>query len=327
MATERNQLLLAAALDAVARGWRVFPLRPGGKKPALHSAVSCPGTGVCRDGHRVPEQRAFNDPDVARWCWTSPKFAGCNVAVATGPSDLVVVDLDMPKPGSPGLPESFSRRGAVTGMDVFALVCADAGQPVPEETFTVRSARGGRHLYFRAPAEVRLRITEGEHGLGLGPLIDTRAWGGYVVAPGSITHDGRYDVIRDVPVADLPGWLVRRLSSRPAQAISAPNRIHVDRLNPWVAAAVRGEQERVATAPPGHGRALFISGATLGELVGAGALPPAEAEEALYEAAFDLIQSGCGCTEREVRRAIRNGIRLGTTRPRPLPSPTGRYAA
>ncbi|WP_174855817.1 bifunctional DNA primase/polymerase, partial [Streptomyces rishiriensis] len=36
MTHDAQSALLRAALDAAARGWHVFPLRPGTKRPALH---------------------------------------------------------------------------------------------------------------------------------------------------------------------------------------------------------------------------------------------------------------------------------------------------
>ena len=53
-----NTILLHAALQAAERGWHVFPLRPGSKRPALHGEQSCPRTGPCSNGHRKWEQRA-----------------------------------------------------------------------------------------------------------------------------------------------------------------------------------------------------------------------------------------------------------------------------
>lgn len=49
---------------------------------------------------------------------------------------------------------------------------------------------GGLHLYYAAPDGVQLHKTEGDRVRGLGWKIDTRAWGGYMVAPGSLI-DGR----------------------------------------------------------------------------------------------------------------------------------------
>ena len=47
----RPSALRQAALDAVERGWYVFPLKSGQKRPALHGAQQCIGTGDCADGH------------------------------------------------------------------------------------------------------------------------------------------------------------------------------------------------------------------------------------------------------------------------------------
>src|SRR4051812_29305034 len=89
--------LLAAALDAVADGFYVFPLRPGSKKPALHGDTAhrpCPRTGICTRGHLGWEQRATNDPDAVVRCWSAGAF---NIGIAVGRSGHVVVDLDTRK--------------------------------------------------------------------------------------------------------------------------------------------------------------------------------------------------------------------------------------
>jgi hypothetical protein len=312
---------LTAALDAVARGFRVFPLRPGTKRPALHAETRCPRTGPCQGGHQTPEQRSLIDPDEVRWYWTSQRYAGCNVGIATGPSGLVVVDLDTPKSPADVPPQGWSREGIRDGHDVFAAVCAEAGHPVPWETRTVRTARGGTHLYFRAPAGIELRNTEGDQGTGLGWKVDTRAWGGYVVGPGSTTVDGDYRLTEDVAPIDLPGWLVQALTPRPPLAKSAPPVAASDRLPGYVSAAVRGECDRVAAAQSGaHTRTLFVASVALGQLVGGGLLPSATAEARLYAAATHMITDRCGCTDREVLRTIANGLRAGISRPRTAPA-------
>jgi hypothetical protein len=320
---DRNPLL-TAALAAAERGWRVFPLRPGTKKPALHGDSArhpCPRTGICRDGHQKWEQRGMTDPDQIRWYWTSQRYRGCNVGIATGPSGLVVVDLDTPKSPDEMPPDGWSRRGIRDGHDVFAAVCADAGHPVPWQTLTVTTPRGGTHLYFRAPGGVRLGNTQGDDGHGLGWLVDTRGWGGYVVAPGSTTSDGTYRLTEDVELADLPAWLVQALTPKPPAANSAPVQIRSERLPAYVSAAVQGECDRVAAAQSGqHTRALFVASVALGQLVGAGALPAATAEASLYTAATHMITGQCRCTNREVTRTIGNGLRAGASRPRQVPA-------
>ncbi|ATE57494.1 bifunctional DNA primase/polymerase [Actinosynnema pretiosum] len=308
--------MLASALAAVTRGWAVFPLRPGGKLPALHGTARCPRTGPCATGHLGWEQRAMTDPDQVRWYWGSPRFRDCNVGTACGPSGLVVVDLDTAKSDQDVVPDGWSRKEVGDGLDMFALVCAQAGQPVPAETLTVATPSGGTHLYYRAPAGTALRNTQG----GLGWKIDTRAWGGYVVAPGSSTPTGLYTTTTDLPVADLPTWLHQRLSPRPVVARTAAPQARSERLPAYVDSAIRGECDKVSAAPSGqHSSVLFTAAVALGQLVGAQALPSATAEDALYAAASHMITGQCRCTDREVLRTIANGLRAGASRPRTLP--------
>ncbi|WP_199441699.1 bifunctional DNA primase/polymerase [Umezawaea beigongshangensis] len=309
--------LLDHALAVAARGWPVFPLRPGTKRPALHGTTSCPHTGPCMTGHLGWEQRATTDPDRIRRAWNTAPF---NIGLPTGPAGLVVVDLDTPKSPADVPPDGWNREGVSDGHDVFALVCEQARQPVPWETFTVRTARGGSHLYFVAPSGVELRNTEGDAG-GLGWKVDTRAHGGYVVAPGSNTPHGAYTVLDDREPVELPGWLIQALSPKPRTALSAPVVVPSQRMPAYVAAAVQGERDRVAAAQPGaHTRTLFIAAVALGQLVAAGHLPPATAEAHLHAAATHMITDQCHCTEREVLRTITNGLRAGASRPRQAPA-------
>jgi hypothetical protein len=120
---------------------------------------------------------------------------------------------------------------------------------------------------------------------------------------------------------DLPTWLVQALSTRPRPAVSAPVVVSAERLTGYLAAAVDGERDRVAAAQPtAHTRALFVASVALGQLVGGGLLPSATAEAHLYAAAQHMITGPCGCTEREVRRTIANGLRAGASRPRRAPA-------
>ena len=183
-----REQLTRVALDAAARGWHVFPLAVGAKRPALHGAARCPGTGACAEGHRGWEQRATTDPHRIRRAWAHAPY---NVGIATGPSGLCVLDLDTAEPGEP-VPERWARHGVRGGEDVLAVVAAEAEQDVPGDTLTVATPSGGLHLYFAAPHGVELRNTGGDAGRGLGWKVDTRAGGGYVVAPGSVTGTGTY---------------------------------------------------------------------------------------------------------------------------------------
>ncbi|ARX84760.1 DNA primase [Streptomyces alboflavus] len=191
--------LLDAALDAAARGWHVFPLRPGSKRPALHGEASCTRTGACGSGHLKWEQRATTDPDRVQAAWSRAPF---NVGIATGPSGLLVVDLDMPKDNS--------SADTPCGVTTFKALCERTGHAVPG-THRVRTASGGQHLYFTAPAGARLANTAGT----IAPLVDTRAWGGYVVAAGSTTPAGPYEALGASVAAPVPSWLLSILKPAP----------------------------------------------------------------------------------------------------------------
>src|SRR5215216_3110511 len=121
--------LMAAALHLIDRGFFVFPLRPGDKRPLPH--------------FKHWEQRATRDPDrVFQW-WSEAPY---NIGVATGPSQLLVVDCDI--------------RHDNTGLDwrVVEDEVAILGQPLPK-TFCVRTPSGGLHLYFTVPRNVPLGNT------------------------------------------------------------------------------------------------------------------------------------------------------------------------
>ncbi len=73
------------------------------------------------------EQRATTDPDRIRAAWSRAPF---NVGIATGPSGLLVVDLDVPK--------DKGCSGAPDGAATFGALCERAGQTVPD-TYRVRT--------------------------------------------------------------------------------------------------------------------------------------------------------------------------------------------
>ncbi|OEJ40140.1 DNA primase [Streptomyces agglomeratus] len=260
--------LLAYALEAARRDWHVIPLRCGDKRPAGHAQKYCPGTGRCADGHKTPEERATTDRDLLTAAWAQQPY---NVGIATGPSGLLVVDLDTCKPQEP--------KGTPDGVANFQALCERAGQTVPD-TYRVRTARGGEHLYFAQPSGARLHNTAGR----LAKKIDTRGWGGYVVAAGSTTPDGPYTALDDRPPVVLPAWLHDALKPprRPTRDASAPV---TTRASGYAAAALRGEVHNVAHAADGTRNATLLRAArALGRLIASGDLDRGEVEEALSRA-------------------------------------------
>ncbi|MFH8564146.1 bifunctional DNA primase/polymerase [Streptomyces sp. NPDC017988] len=279
-----NARLLNAALEAAARGWHVFPLRPGTKRPALHGEAACPRTGPCTEGHCKWEQRATTDADRIRATWS---YADYNVGIATGPSGLLVVDLDMPK--------TDSSADAPSGATTFTALCERTGHAVPD-TYRVRTASGGEHLYFTAPHDIRLTNTAGT----IAPLVDTRAWGGYVVAAGSTTPAGTYDAVSGSVAAPLPAWLLSILKPAP-KASQAPSVAVTTQSRRYADMALANETRNVAGAQRGAREAkLFAAARALGRFVAWGDLPRSVVEAALQEAgeATGLPASQCRSTLR-----------------------------
>jgi hypothetical protein len=280
--------LLSAALNAAARGWHVFPLRPADKRPALHGETVCPRIGDCAGGHRKWEDRATINPDRIRRAWSDRPF---NVGIATGPSGLVVVDLDMPK-------QKSSNRDTPCGVTTFKALCERAGQPVPA-TYRTRTASGGHHLYFTAPPGVRMTNTAGR----LGALIDTRAHGGYIVAAGSFTPTGPYTLTDPTPPVPLPAWLHALLAPRqPVRALmDAPSPSNASR---YASAALRAETAAVAGAGEGVRNWTLIRAArALGRFIPSGDLSRSEVEQALNSAGLRA-----GLRETECRAAITSAL-------------------
>ena len=159
--------------------WHVFPCMPGDKRPAVNKW----------------EQRASTDYRD----WPSPRH---NTGIACGPSHLVVLDLDTHGTGAPDVR---------SGRDALIKLCEQAGQPWPA-THTVRTPSGGWHLYFQAPDGVEIRNSVAR----IGPMIDVRACGGYVLSAGSVIGGRAYTTLDDCPAAPLPSWIVRLITRCPA---------------------------------------------------------------------------------------------------------------
>lgn len=185
---QRDKELRRAAVVAARRGWHVIPLARGEKRPIIEQW----------------ESAATADELEARAAF-SPRgeWAGCNVGIACGPSGLVVLDLDV--------------KDGKNGPDELRKLCTDLGLDFEElcETYSVHTPSGGDHLYFRPPEGVRIGSRP------LAPGIDVRAWGGQVVAAGSRNGRGAYEVLRELPVAELPAALVQRLNSGGAEPRSS----------------------------------------------------------------------------------------------------------
>jgi Bifunctional DNA primase/polymerase, N-terminal len=273
---------LTYALDLAQRGYHLFPLINDGKTPAL--------TGNW-------QKAATRDPRVLqRW------FArtNCNIAIACEPSGIFAIDLDTAKPGV---------GGPAHGIETLREL-AD-GRDLPR-TLTVATPSGGTHLYFRQPVDGSpLRNTARR----LGPLIDTRGVGGYLVAPGSQVNGVAYRITDDVPLAEIPDWVTTLL--RPPEAV-AGQQSHVVRPipagigSPYALAALGRETARVAAAKLGQRNDTLNRAAySLGRLISDGVLDRAQVENQLGRAA-----QASGLSRAETETTLDSGITAGLRRNR-----------
>ncbi|MER5464086.1 bifunctional DNA primase/polymerase [Streptomyces sp. NPDC002668] len=295
MPQPERSALYQAAQDAAARGWHVFPLIPGDKRPAIRDWA----------------ERATTDPERIARCWAHAPY---NIGIATGPSRLVVVDLDMPKSADDTPSADWAAHGVANGADVLKVLCDQHGQPYPSATYTVGTWSGGTHLYFAAPEGEELRNTTGDSSKGLGWKVDTRAVGGLVVAAGSTFRGRPYTVVDESPVQPLPGWLLELLRPAPLPP-QKPVTVALtarDRRTAFLRSAVNGELKRVTSSGDNqHNNALYIASVALGQLVAGGELTETDVTGWLLTAALQV-----GQRDREARRTIASGLRAGVGRPR-----------
>lgn len=281
--------MAATAARLAARGWYVFPIVPGGKKPAVPDDW---------------EHRAQADPAYVEAAWPSPRH---NIGLACGPSRLVVIDLDFPKTAE-AIPVEWRRLGCISGHDTFHAL-ADGQLATVPDTYTVRTPSGGEHRYFTAPAGRAVRNSASK----LAPCVDVRGQGGYVVAAGSVVDGTPYTVLRDVPVAAMPGWLVELADPPPPK--TPPRRLPTTAGNGYAAAALRNETDRVRQAVEGtRNHTLNCAAFSLGQLVGAGLLGHADVVAALTDAGIDA-----GLGAREVTGTVARGVTAGAAKPRTIP--------
>jgi hypothetical protein len=228
---------------------------------------------------------ASTDTDlVAAWWERRPQ---ANIGVACGPSGLLVVDLD--------------GEDAVRG---WADLAARHGGH--ERTLVARTGKGF-HGYFRG---------EGRSSAGrIGPRIDTRGAGGYVIAPPSVHGSGAIyqwiDATLDpVPV---PDWLTEALDrGLPDSPIGERHRLPDGVLfTPYGRSALAAIAEEMAATVEGERNSTLNALAyRCGRLSAAGQLGEQVARRDLVDAAV-----AAGLDGDEAEATFRNGFTAGLFRP------------
>jgi hypothetical protein len=111
--------------------------------------------------------------------------------------------------------QNFTGWGVVCGKFSGIVVIDIDGDYVPEEvtatpTYAVSTPSGGWHFYYSASATIPNSAGR------LGPKVDVRGDGGYVVGAGSFRPDGgRYEAVGG-DVAPCPAEIVRKACEKPA---------------------------------------------------------------------------------------------------------------
>ena len=157
--------VLESALYLAKRGFRVFPLKPNTKVPAITNFSGAATT---------------DEEKINAWFGNGKNY---NIGIST--DDLLVVDVDTKDPAKNGL-ETISKLNA-------------EGKIFPPTTQQVTTTKG-MHLIYQTKCPVKNSVSK------LGPGLDIRGKGGYIVAMGSSLNGLKYQINKRNTV-DAPEWL------------------------------------------------------------------------------------------------------------------------
>ncbi|MGH3297144.1 MAG: bifunctional DNA primase/polymerase, partial [Trebonia sp.] len=252
---------------------------------------------------------ATTSPDQIRDWWARAPY---NIGIACGPSGLIVIDLDLPH--DVGEDDEGAADGALfplSGADILSRLARQNGERYPGGTYVVDTPSGGCHLYFSDAGGARVRNSAG----AVGPHIDVRAEGGYVVGAGSRISGRAYAARGRRSPVPLPPWLGRLVAEPPAPPLVPAQWVPAGdpaQGRAYAIAALRAETSRVAAAVPGtRNDTLNRAAFSLGQLVTAGLLPPIPVITSLIDAAMHA-----GLPEEEAIRTVRSGMAGGARKPR-----------
>lgn len=190
------------ALDLAARGWRVIPIAPKDSVPGA--------SGKYPAGFGAWQEKATTDPATIRqWYEEHPDYG---VGIATGrESNLFVVDVDV-------------SHGKVGDESLKAVEAEHGSLPEGAEVVT---GSGGRHLYFTFDGVPDSAAIRNDAGRKLGPDLDIRGDGGFVVAPPTIHPETgqryEWEIMAPDAAATPPAWLVEKVTAEetPEQVVRA----------------------------------------------------------------------------------------------------------
>ncbi len=198
MAAVQNTIasMLDAAIWWAARGLPVFPVfEMADGRCACGPTDDCVKNETAGKHPRISRNLilATTDEKKLREWWG--RWPSASIGVATGSElpdggYLLVVDVDPRHDGDLTLALLEQKHGEL-----------------PETARNVTGG-GGQHIYLRSPRPVKSRSN------ALGPGVDVKSAGGYVLAPPSMHASGRRYMrdagadIADTPIAEAPAWLL-----------------------------------------------------------------------------------------------------------------------
>lgn len=168
-------------------------------------------------------KNASADPaQIDAWWSENPHY---NLALSPQDAGWAVVDLD-----------------GELGLNNWRDLCAK--NPTPE-TYVVRTPRGGEHWYF-----------EGElppSASKIGPKIDTRGVGSYVLVPPSVVDGKPYTVLQEREMAPLPTWIAAAVKTAAVAVKAAVRDLDLPQAISRASAALRTYVARKDVAIEGSG--------------------------------------------------------------------------
>ncbi|MBI3043232.1 MAG: bifunctional DNA primase/polymerase [Betaproteobacteria bacterium] len=209
------------AVALARRGFHIFPVAPDVKTPAVTGWQEW----ATRDKNKIR----------ARWKLDRDASPDANIGIATGKfgenQALIVLDID--------------TKAGKQGAESIKKLAAD-GYPLPA-TFTVITASGGWHKYYTAPQPVKQGVNV------IGPGVDIRSNGGYVVGPGSTIKGRDYEITDNREPVPAPAWVIEKCGAPRARTETAPAPVKGVDLTAATARAIHYLQHDAPPAIEGSG--------------------------------------------------------------------------
>jgi hypothetical protein len=354
---EHRRATLQLALEHAARGWHVLPLSPDSKRPLGNCRA-------CREDRGTPAHRIEDCPCLPAGAWCHGVRAATTAphtitnwwqrqpdaipGIAAGPSGLTLIDIDnhdAPLPDDlatgllPGIdlaaeniPEAlWSDPSAFRdGRDSLRLLTRLRGGEQPwltspdHQPVTVDTPSGGRHLWYRAPAE-NLRQALDPHGIAW--QVDIKAGWSYGIVPSAQSRKGTYQFTGGdlTNPGHMPEWLARevvRVATRqehrptpPAQP--RPRSYGGNKPGPaaYLTTVINRGSAKLAALTDGRQRALAALAYQTGGLLEWSGLPQGQTTEQLITAG-----TAAGLTYNTAARTVHRSLTRGLEEPLPGPS-------